>query len=104
MPCKGTVAVEFLGQAPFLDAIIVPVSGGGLISGISIAAKSLKPQIKIIAAEPSGNLLLCPPISESHPVQARGHANILACGILQTLAASHALPFALVDKHWGSRS
>ena len=37
-----------------LDAIVVPVSGGGMISGIAIAAKSLNPKIKIIAAEPIG--------------------------------------------------
>ena len=52
--CQGTVALELLEQVPSLDAIIVPVSGGGLISGISIAAKSLRPGIKIIAAEPTG--------------------------------------------------
>jgi len=41
-------------QVPELEAILVPVSGGGMISGIAVAAKGLKPSIKIIAAEPSG--------------------------------------------------
>lgn len=41
-------------QVPELEAIIVPVSGGGMISGIAVAAKALKPSIKIIAAEPTG--------------------------------------------------
>ncbi len=41
-------------QVPQLDAIIVPVSGGGMISGIAVAAKALKPGIKILAAEPTG--------------------------------------------------
>ena len=41
-------------QVPSLDALIVPVSGGGMISGISVAAKGLKPGITIIAAEPTG--------------------------------------------------
>ena len=52
---QGTVALELLQQVPHLDAIVVPVSGGGLISGISIAAKALKPSIVIIAAEPVGD-------------------------------------------------
>ena len=39
-------------QVPQLDAIVVPVSGGGMLSGICIAAKALKPDIKIYAAEP----------------------------------------------------
>jgi len=52
---QGTVALELLDQVPELDAIVVPVSGGGLISGISIAAKALRPDITIIAAEPLGD-------------------------------------------------
>lgn len=43
-----------LEQVPELDAIIVPVSGGGMISGIAVAASALKPGIRIIAAEPCG--------------------------------------------------
>ena len=39
-------------QVPNLDAIVVPVGGGGMLSGICIAAKALKPDIKIYAAEP----------------------------------------------------
>jgi serine racemase len=38
--------VEFLKQVPDLDAILVPVSGGGMTSGIAIAAKAIKPNIK----------------------------------------------------------
>lgn len=49
---QGTVAYEFLKQVPELDAILVSVSGGGLISGISAYAKLIKPSIKIIAVEP----------------------------------------------------
>lgn len=43
---QGTIALEFLEQVPDLDAILVPVSGGGMISGIAIAAKAIKPDIK----------------------------------------------------------
>jgi len=55
MAGQGTIALELLSAVPQLDAIVVPVSGGGLISGIAIAAKALtKNRIKIIAAEPCG--------------------------------------------------
>ena len=54
---QGTVACEFLEQVPNLDAILVSVSGGGLISGISVYAKSINPSIKIIAVEPVGKRL-----------------------------------------------
>ena len=43
---QGTLALELLQQAPDLDAILVPVSGGGMISGIAIAAKSIKQNVK----------------------------------------------------------
>jgi len=49
---QGTIALELLDECPQLDAIVVPLGGGGLISGIAIAAKSLKPSIRIIGAEP----------------------------------------------------
>lgn len=51
---QGTIALEFLQQVPDLEAIIVPVSGGGMLSGIALTAKALKPGIKILAAEPTG--------------------------------------------------
>ncbi|XP_075508598.1 serine racemase [Primulina tabacum] len=54
MSGQGTVSVEFLEQVPQLDTIIVPISGGGLISGVAIAAKSINPAIRILAAEPRG--------------------------------------------------
>ncbi|XP_030830719.1 serine racemase-like isoform X2 [Strongylocentrotus purpuratus] len=50
---QGTVGLEFLSQVPELDAIVVPVGGGGLISGIATIAKAIKPNILIIGAEPS---------------------------------------------------
>ena len=49
---QGTIALEFLGQVPDLDAIVVPVGGGGMISGIAICAKALSPRLEIIGAEP----------------------------------------------------
>ncbi|KXJ25133.1 Serine racemase [Exaiptasia diaphana] len=49
---QGTMALELLEQVPDLDAIVVPVGGGGMLSGICVAAKGLKPGIKIFAAEP----------------------------------------------------
>ncbi|TVQ52458.1 MAG: pyridoxal-phosphate dependent enzyme [Phycisphaerales bacterium] len=51
---QGTIALELLEQVDRLDAIIVPVGGGGMISGIAIAAKAINPSIRIIAAEPAG--------------------------------------------------
>lgn len=49
---QGTASLELLDEVPDLDAVIAPVSGGGLLSGNAIAAKSLRPQIRVLGAEP----------------------------------------------------
>ncbi len=53
MAGQGTATVEFLEQTPDLDLIIAPVGGGGLLSGTAVAAKGLRPGIRVIAAEPA---------------------------------------------------
>lgn len=52
MAGQGTVALELLKQCPDLDAVVIPVGGGGLLSGMATAMKALKPSVKVIAAEP----------------------------------------------------
>lgn len=54
MAGQGSIALEMLESCPNLDAILVPVGGGGLISGIACAAKSLNPNIKVIAVGAKG--------------------------------------------------
>lgn len=51
---QGTIALEILEEMPDAEVIVVPIGGGGLISGIAAAAKMIKPEIKIIGVEPSG--------------------------------------------------
>ncbi|KAL6577190.1 hypothetical protein OROMI_011466 [Orobanche minor] len=51
---QGTISLELLEQIPHIDTIVVPISGGGLISGVALAAKSINPAVRILAAEPKG--------------------------------------------------
>lgn len=48
---QGTIALEMLEVAPDLDVLVVPIGGGGLISGIAVAAKALKPSIRVIGVQ-----------------------------------------------------
>ncbi len=72
---QGTVALEFHEQAPGLDQLVVPVSGGGLISGIALATASVSPATEIVGVEPEraddaqqslrAGRLLAPPIGDT---------------------------------------
>lgn len=50
---QGTVGLELIDQVPDLEVVLVPVSGGGLISGIATAVKSRRPQAKVVGVEPA---------------------------------------------------
>ena len=54
MAGQGTVAAEFLSQVPELDVLVCPVGGGGLLSGTAVAARALKPRMRVYGAEPAG--------------------------------------------------
>lgn len=48
---QGTIAIEILDQNPDIDTIVVPIGGGGLITGIAVAAKAIKPDIRMIGVQ-----------------------------------------------------
>jgi threonine dehydratase len=66
---QGTIALELLEERPDLSAIVVPLSGGGLISGIAIAAKALKPGIKIIGVSMERGAAMHESLAAGHPVE-----------------------------------
>jgi len=51
MAGQGTIALEMLGAAPEIDTLVVPIGGGGLISGMAAAAKGLRPDIRVIGVQ-----------------------------------------------------
>ena len=51
---QGTIGLEILDQLPDVDAVIVPVGGGGLISGVAFAIKSLRPEVKVYGVQAAG--------------------------------------------------
>lgn len=58
---QGTVALEILEEAPDTDTMLIAVGGGGLISGMAVAAKALRPNVRIVGVEPAG----CPTLKAS---------------------------------------
>jgi len=51
---QGTIGVEMLEQAPQLDTLVIPIGGGGLISGIAIAAHDINPNVRVVGVESAG--------------------------------------------------
>jgi threonine dehydratase len=66
---QGTIALEVLADAPDLDAIVVPVGGGGLIAGVALAAKAINPGIKIFGVEPEASPTMCRALEAGRLVQ-----------------------------------
>jgi threonine dehydratase len=78
---QGTVGLEILEQRPDVTMILVPVSGGGLISGISIAVESLRPEVELIAVEPAGAPKLTVALAAGEP-QTLDQTQSIADGLL----------------------
>ena len=65
---QGTMGLEILRQARELDAIVVPVGGGGLIAGIAVAVKALRPRVKVIGVESRATASLTAALKAGRPV------------------------------------
>jgi threonine dehydratase len=87
---QGTVAHEILDAVPDLRTLIVPVGGGGLISGIAVAIKAQRPKLRIIGVEPEGAAVVSESLAAGHPV-APSRLDSIADG----LAAPYTRPFNL---------
>jgi threonine dehydratase len=66
---QGTLGLEIYDDLPTVDVVVVPIGGGGLISGVSMALRSLNPEIRIIGVESSGAPAMKRSIEEGHRVE-----------------------------------
>ncbi|MCI9076010.1 MAG: threonine ammonia-lyase [Dorea sp.] len=66
---QGTIAMEIVQELPTVDYILVPIGGGGLITGVSTLAKMLNPKIKVIGVEPSQAASMTAAIEAGEPVE-----------------------------------
>ena len=93
---QGTTALEFLDQATEIDALVVPIGGGGLISGCAIAAKALRPDIRIFGVEPEDGNDTWLSLRAGAPVEIPMPATI-ADGLRATKPG--AITFPIIQKH-----
>ena len=96
---QGTMALEILEDVPDADAIIVPTGGAGLLAGVATVAKSLRPDMLVIAVQPTAAGSLSASLAAGKPVQVPTRPTLadgLAVGQVGTLPFSIAAP--LVDR------
>jgi threonine dehydratase len=65
---QGTCGLEILDQVPDVDVVVVPVGGGGLVSGISAAIKQSRADVRVIGVEPAGAAKMSASLAAGHPV------------------------------------
>ena len=82
---QGVVGLEILEDMPDVENVIVPVGGGGLISGVALAIKSQRPDVRVVGVEPVGCNVVRRSLDAGHPV---------AAGKIDTVADGLAAPFA----------
>jgi threonine dehydratase len=64
----GTAGLELVEQASDLDTVVIPIGGGGLITGMAVAIKAMNPRIRVIGVEPSGAPSMRRSLDEGHAV------------------------------------
>ncbi|MCW5748103.1 MAG: threonine ammonia-lyase [Alphaproteobacteria bacterium] len=94
---QGTVALEMLRDVPDLDTLVVPVGGGGLIAGCAVAAKALRPQIRVVGVETAGYPALFQHL-HGQPVTVGGETIAEGIAVRDTGALPLALCRRLVDE------
>lgn len=73
---QGTIGLEILEQVPDLDAIVVPIGGGGLIAGIALATKELAPHVRIVGVEPTRCASFAAAMAAGRPVRVLTEATL----------------------------
>ena len=93
---QGTIGLEMMQQHPDLEAVVVPIGGGGLIGGIACAVKETNPKIQIFGVQPSRLPSMRVAVAEGKPVTLSA-ASTIADGIAVRRAGERTLP--LVQKY-----
>ncbi|MGD8869514.1 MAG: threonine/serine dehydratase [Gemmatimonadales bacterium] len=99
---QGTIGLELLEQVPMLDTVVVPLSGGGLISGITVALKREEPLIRVVAVSASNARVMHESLEVGHPIvfpEAETIASALSGGIDLNNRYTFRLVRDLVDEY-----
>jgi threonine dehydratase len=101
---QGTVGLEILADVPDVEAVVVSTGGGGLLAGIALAVKALRPDVRVIGVEPEGAAAVSRSLAAGYPVTldridtvADGLAAPFGAELTQAIIAEHADDVVLVS-------
>ena len=96
---QGTIGLEILEDVPEADAVVVPIGGGGLISGIAAAIKHCRPDTKVVGVEPRGSDVMSQSLKAGKPLRME-RSSTVADGLAAPFAGELTLPHvkAFVDE------
>jgi threonine dehydratase len=93
---QGTLGLEVLEQAPDVRTLLVPTGGGGLLAGVALAVKSLRPDVRVVGVQAAGAAAYPASLAQGHPVPLAS-MKTMADGIAVGLPGQ--IPFAEVRDH-----
>lgn len=89
MAGQGTIGLEILEDLPDVDAVLVPVGGGGLVAGIAAAVKAQRPAARVIGVEPTGADIVYRSLKAGKPLRLDGRPTTIADGLAAPFAGEH---------------
>lgn len=95
---QGTIALEILEDLPDVDTAIVPLSGGGLISGVALGLKSVDPSIKVVGVSMEKSAVMIESLKAGHPVEMQEEPT-LADSLLGGIGIDNKYTFNMVKKY-----
>lgn len=93
---QGTVGLEILEDFPEVEQIVVPIGGGGLIAGIAIGVRAIRPDVRIVGVEPEGSAVMSRSLAAGRPLRLESMQTI-ADGLSAPFTTE--LPLAAVQEH-----
>lgn len=98
---QGTIGLELLHQQPDTTAVLVPLSGGGLLAGVAVAVKATRPDVRVVGVSMDRGAVMAASLAAGHPIELdeeRTLADSLQGGIGEHNAHTFAIVQALVDE------
>lgn len=95
---QGTIGLEILQERPDIDTVLIPLSGGGLISGVALAVKAINPDVRVIGVSMEGSCVMYHSLQSQQPIE-MPESDTLADSLLGGIGLDNQYTFSIVQNH-----